>query len=74
MFTQDDNVESFAIVRDGTKQPFRFNSVSLVKTYPNEIKNIVVATNRGSVQVYSLQDLKTPLQTIFGHIGDCLQI
>ena len=62
------------MVRDGTKQPFRFNSVCLVKTYPNEIKNIVVATNKGSVQVYSLQDLRSPLQTIFGHIGECLQI
>jgi hypothetical protein len=48
-FNQDDNVESPSMVRDGTKKPFRFNSVCLVNTYPTQIKNVVVATNKGTV-------------------------
>ena len=55
------------MIKDGLKKPFRFNSVCLVQTYMNKLKNIVVATNRGSVQVYSIQDLKNPLQTIQSH-------
>lgn len=71
IFNKQDNIEQNVTLKDSNKRTLRLNGVSLVQTHVNNIKNLVCATNRGTVQVVQLHDLRAETQTIVAHYGEC---
>lgn len=41
-------------MKDNLRKPLKFNTATLALTYTSKLKNVVVGTNRGSVQIFSV--------------------